>query len=246
MWLMVKKFNYLLTPKWVFNTLNKVLPWCLLLAMVLLAYGVWQSLVVSPKDYQQGEGVRIMYVHVPCAMLSMALYAWMALCSGIYLIFRIKLYDIFAKQAAPIGCLFTVLALLTGSLWGKPMWGTWWIWDARLTSELILLFLYMAYMLLDQSLPKGQASAKACALLAIIGFVDIPIIHYSVEWWHTLHQGSSLSLLKKPSMDSSMLIPLLIMLAGFSFLTASLWMLRVKTALMSKFKSHWKEGPHGF
>lgn len=192
-----------------------IVPWVWALFAVGLTYGLIGSLWLAPPDYQQGEGYRIIYVHVPCAILSLMCYTIIAALSVIYLIWRIKLADILAKVCAPIGACFTGLALITGSIWGKPMWGTWWIWDARLTSELILLFLYFGYIGIRFAIADVRIAGKAAGILALVGFVDIPIIHFSVNWWHTLHQGATITRFAKPAMDLSMLYPLLAMIISF-------------------------------
>lgn len=184
------------------------------LAWLLLGIGLIGGLFIAPSDVQQGETFRILYVHVPCAFFSMALYVALVISSVGSWVFRIKVADALAQGCARWGAVLTALALLTGALWGKPMWGTGWVWDARLTSELILLFLYLGYLGLRQAFSDGQQAMRASALLAIIGGVDLPIIHYSVKWWHTLHQGPTL-LKVHPAIDFSMLWPLLFWLAGF-------------------------------
>jgi heme exporter protein C len=180
-------------------------------SLLLGAAGLYYALFDSPPDYQQGESVRIMYVHVPAAWLSMFIYMNIAFASLISLVWRMKVADMFAAASAPIGAWFTFLALVTGSLWGKPMWGTWWIWDARLTSELILLFLYLGYIGLLSAIEERDTAARAAAVLALVGVVNIPIIHYSVEWWSTLHQGATVTKFEKPSIAWTMLRPLLLM-----------------------------------
>jgi heme exporter protein C len=181
----------------------------------LFALGLWWGLIRSPADYQQGDTVRIMYVHVPAAWLAMLVYGLVALASAASLIWRHPLADIAARAASPLGAGFTLIALATGMLWGKPMWGTWWVWDARLTSELILLFLYLGYMALRSSFDDPQRADRASAVLAIVGVINVPIIHYSVEWWTTLHQPASVTKLDKPSIALEMLYPLFIMMLGF-------------------------------
>ena len=166
---------------------------------------------MAPADYQQGESFRIIYVHVPSAWMSLFIYTVMAGAGAVGLIWKVKVADAVARGSAPIGASFTFLALVTGSLWGKPMWGTWWVWDARLTSELILLFLYLGYIALQTAIDDRRTAARAGAILALVGVVNIPIIHYSVEWWHTLHQGPTVTKLGAPAIHISMLIPLLIM-----------------------------------
>jgi len=195
-----------------------VLPWAIALNLALFATGLWWSLMVAPLDYQQGETVRIMYIHVPNATMSMAVYTFMAIASVVSLIWRHSLADVAAKVAAPIGAVFTVLALVTGSLWGKPMWGTWWEWDARMTSVLVLFFMYLGYMALWTMIEDPVKAARAAAILAIVGFINIPIIKFSVDWWNTLHQSASLIRADGPAIHSSMLIPLLIMMAAFGLL----------------------------
>lgn len=190
--------------------------WFGLAALLLGAVGLYLALFDSPPDYQQGESVRIMYVHVPAAWLSMFVYVSMAAAATVGMVWRIKVASALAHASAPLGAWFTLLALVTGSLWGKPMWGTWWVWDARLTSELILLFLYLGYIALANAIEDRDTASRATAILALVGLVNIPIIHYSVEWWNTLHQGATVTKLDKPSIHLSMLIPLLLM--AFSFM----------------------------
>ena len=190
-------------------------PWLAGLTLALFAWGLVSGLAFAPPDYQQGESFRIMYVHVPSAWMSMFVYVTMAAAGGAALIWKLKLAEIVARACAPLGASFTFLALVTGSLWGKPMWGTWWVWDARLTSELILLFLYLGVMALHGAFDDRRAAARAGAVLSLIGVVNIPIIHFSVEWWSTLHQGATVTKLDKPSIHIDMLIPLLVMIAAF-------------------------------
>lgn len=194
---------------------RRVLPWVSAAAAALLIYGLYLAFFASPADYQQGETVRIMYIHVPCAWLSMMIYALIAVSSFGLLVFRHPLADVSAKAAAPIGAAFTFLALFTGSLWGKPMWGTYWVWDARLTSVLILFFLYLGLMALRASLEDEAAAAKLTAVLALVGVTILPIIKFSVEWWNTLHQPSTDF---TATVDPSMRWPLLVMAVGFTVL----------------------------
>jgi heme exporter protein C len=175
-------------------------------------------LAFAPADYQQGDSFRIIYVHVPAATFSMGVYVAMAISGGIGLIWRIKVAAMASRSCAFIGAAFTFLALVTGSLWGKPMWGTWWVWDARLTSELILLFLYLGYIGLQEAIEDRDTASRAGAVLALVGLVNIPIIHYSVEWWYTLHQGATIFKLGKPSMVPAMLWPLLVMMVAYGLL----------------------------
>ncbi|MBT4962569.1 MAG: cytochrome c biogenesis protein CcsA [Francisellaceae bacterium] len=185
--------------------------------VVLLAIGWGVGLFLSPQDYQQHDAVRIIYVHVPMAVLSLTIYSIMAFCSFVYLVWRIKVVDLFAYESAKVGAIYTTLALITGSLWGKPMWGTWWIWDARLTSELVLLFLYFAYLSLRYSLQDKMKASKAAAVLSLLTIANVPIIHYSVNWWYTLHQGGSIKYVFNSTVAMPMLVPLLISLIGAFF-----------------------------
>ena len=192
-----------------------------------LIVGLYLGLWVAPPDYEQGDSYRIIFIHVPAAWMSMFAYMVMAISSAVFLIWRLKIADVVALASAPIGAAFTAVALLTGSIWGKPMWGTWWIWDARLTSELLLLFLYFGYLALRGAMETPQGAARAAAILAVVGVVNIPIIHFSVEWWNTLHQPATITKLDKPSMHISMLRPLLIMVLAFQMLYFFNLMVRV-------------------
>lgn len=216
MWLILKQtLNSLLSPKFFFRFSQSLLPWLTAFFILLFSYGMIGGLLLAPPDYLQGDGFRIIYVHVPCAFLSLFIYSIMATAAIMGFIFKLKLAPLVIRHSAPIGAGFSLLALITGSLWGKPMWGTWWIWDARLTSELILLFLYIGIILFQSALSHKQHGERAVALLVIIGFIDIPIIHYSVYWWNTLHQGATLNLLSPSAIDASMLYPLLAMIGAF-------------------------------
>lgn len=207
-------------------------PWLAGASALLLAYGTYAGLAVAPADYQQGDAFRIIYVHVPAAWLSLMGYSLMAVAGVIALIWRIKLAECVVTSAAPIGASFTALALVTGMLWGKPMWGTYWTWDARLTSELILLFLYLGVTGLSQAMADARAAARACSLLALVGAVNVPIVHYSVVWWNTLHQGPIIKAGFKTTLDASMLWPLLTMALGFSLFFAWALLGRVQTELL--------------
>jgi heme exporter protein C len=196
---------------------DALLPWLGGVTALLMAVGFY-FVVTSPPDYQQGETVRIMYVHVPSAWLAMACYALIGLSSIGLLIWRHPLADVSAKSAAPIGAVFTLLALVTGSLWGKPMWGTYWVWDARLTSVLILFFLYLSLIALRGAIEEPGRAGRATAILAIVGLINLPIIKFSVDWWNTLHQPASVLRLGKPTIDPSLLVPLLVMAVAFTSL----------------------------
>ena len=205
-------------PNVFMNLSGKILPWLTGLTVLLFAVGLYLVFFVAPPDYQQGETVKIMFIHVPSAWLGMMGYTVIAISSIGSLIWRHPLADVSAKMAAPIGAAFTLCALITGSLWGKPMWGTYWVWDARLTSVLILFFLYLGLIALWQAIDEPSRAGRAAAILAIVGSVNIPIIHYSVYWWNTLHQPQSVSRLDGPTIHASILWPLLIMAAAFSCL----------------------------
>jgi len=185
----------------------------------------------APPDYQQGRTVLIMFIHVPAATVAMSIYGVIAVCSLLSLVWRHPLSDTAARAAAPFGALFTVLGLITGSLWGKPMWGTYWVWDGRLTSFLLLLFVYLGYMALWNAIEDETRAARAAAILALVGAVNIPIIHFSVEWWSTLHQGESIV---SGSTAPVFLAPLLIMMLGYTLLFATLWMIRIRTAILER------------
>ncbi len=212
---------------------NIVLPWIAAMAAGLIAVGLYLALFVSPADYQQGDSVRIMYVHVPSAWMAMFIYTVIAAASASSLIWRHPLADLVAKASSPIGACFTFLALATGSLWGKPMWGAWWVWDARLTSVLVLFFLYLGHMALMGAFDNPTRGARAAAILALVGFVNVPIIKFSVEWWSTLHQPSSVLRLDGPSIHPSMLWPLLAMGLGFKLYYLALMLVRVKSELIA-------------
>ena len=209
-----------------------ILPWCAGATLILLIAGLYLGLFVAPPDYQQGESVRIMYIHVPAAWMAMFVYGCLALASAVALIWRHPLADLAAQAASPIGACFTFIALVTGSLWGKPMWGTWWVWDARLTSVLVLFFLYLGHIALAHGFDDPTRGARAAAILALVGFVNVPIIKFSVDWWSTLHQPASVLRLGGPTIDGSMLRPLLLMGAAFTLLFVCLLLVRIKAALL--------------
>ncbi len=233
-------FYRLGSQRYFYHFAGKVLPWTAGLAIILFTYSLYSGLVLAPQDYEQGQSFRIIYVHVPAAWLSMLVYAVLAICGAITMIWRVKLAASFARACAPIGASYTFLALATGSIWGKPMWGTWWVWDARLTSELVLLFLYLGYMALQSAFSDRRAGAKASAILALVGVINLPIIHYSVDWWNTLHQGATVLKMDAPSIHPSMLIPLLTMVLAFHlhFLTVALMRTRCEI-LQDEKRSKW-------
>ncbi|MBC7162484.1 heme ABC transporter permease [Immundisolibacter sp.] len=224
----------LAAPKFFYPFAGRLLPWLGWLAAGLLVLGAGWGLGVAPADYQQGDSYRIMFIHVPAAWLSMLTYMVMAGGAFVFLVWRIKLADILAKCCAPLGAAFTALTLVTGSLWGKPMWGTWWAWDARLTSELVLLFLYLGLIALRGAIDEPQRAGRATALLALVGVVNIPIIHFSVEWWNTLHQPASLTRMAGPAIHPAMLTPLLLMIAGFTVYFAAVLLQRMRCEILER------------
>ncbi|MGY8956291.1 MAG: heme ABC transporter permease [Alphaproteobacteria bacterium] len=209
----------------------KVLPWSTAATIALFVIGLYFALFASPADFQQGETVRIMYVHVPSAWISMACYTFIAVMSAVALIWKHPLADIAARAAAPLGAGFTLIVLITGSLWGKPTWGTWWVWDARLTSVLVLFFLYLGHIALSNAFDNPQRGARAAAVLALVGFVNIPIIKFSVDWWNTLHQPASITRLDAPAIDPAMLTPLLLMALAFTFYFVTMLLVRMRADL---------------
>lgn len=212
------------SPQMFFPLAGKMIPLFSLAGVILTIVGLYIGFMVAPTDHQQGEAYRIIFVHVPAAWLSMFIYIVMAFWAGIGLAFNTRLSSMMASALAPTGALFTFLALWTGALWGKPTWGAWWVWDARLTSELILLFLYIGFMALQASIDDPRRADKAGAVLALVGVVNVPIIYFSVQWWNTLHQGSSINLTKAPSMATTMLLGMLIM-------ALALWAYAIAVAL---------------
>lgn len=240
---MFHQITSLISPKTFYRFGSVVLPWLTVFFLLFLSYGLIGGLFLAPADYQQGDGFRIIYVHVPCAFLSLMVYGVMSAAAFSALVWRIKMAYLVIKHSAPIGAMFTFLALVTGSLWGKPMWGTWWIWDARLTSELILLFIYLGIMLFQSAAQHKNAGGRAVAILVLVGLVDLPIIHYSVYWWNTLHQGSTLRLMSPSAIDASMLYPLLAMIAAFALYYAIVLITRIRIELtLQHANPHWLKG----
>jgi heme exporter protein C len=209
-------------------------PWALGVALLTLLAGVWLALFDSPPDYQQGETVRIMYIHVPAAWMAMMVYATMAVASVVGLVWKHVVAELYTKAAAPLGAGFTTLCLVSGSLWGQPMWGTWWVWDARLTSTLILFFLYLGFMALQAAIDDPRRADKAGAIVAIVGVVNVPIIYFSVKWWNTLHQGASVSVTKSPSMAALMLWAMLIMAVAFWMYSIAVALARVRNIILER------------
>jgi len=227
-------FNRLANPTRFMGLADAVLPWLTALAVLLFAAGLYLSFFVAPPDYQQGDTVKIMFIHVPSAWLAMMGYTLIAISAIGSLIWRHPLADVSAKAAAPIGAAFTLLALITGSLWGKPMWGTYWVWDARLTSVLVLLFLYLGLIALWQAIDEPSRAGRAAAILALVGFINVPIIKFSVDWWNTLHQPASLTRLDAPAIHPSILTPLLVMALAFSCLFFVLYLKAMKTEILRR------------
>ena len=213
---------------------GKLWPWFAALTTVLMVVGLWIGFFVAPIDAQQGQGYRIIFVHVPASQMSMFIYLVMAAWAGFGLAFNTRLSGMMAAALAPTGALFAFLSLLTGALWGKPMWGTWWVWDARLTSTLILLFLYLGFLALQSSIDDPRRADKACAVLALVGVVNVPIIYFSVNWWNTLHQGASISLSRAPSMAAPMLWGMLIMVAAFWMYAIAAALARVRNIILER------------
>ncbi len=210
---------------------NAVLPFATAAFVILTGLGLYYGLFDSPPDYQQGETVRIMYIHVPAAYLGVMIYGVIATSSASLLIWKHPLAELIARASAPVGFAFTFLCLATGSLWGKPMWGTWWVWDARLTSMLILLFLYAGYMALSNAFDEPGRGNKPAAILALVGVVNLPIIKFSVDWWNTLHQPASIIRLDGPTIDSAMLTPLFLMLGGWTCFYLMILVIRLRSEM---------------
>jgi heme exporter protein C len=213
---------------------NAALPFVWAITVILFAIGLYGALITSPADYQQGETVRIMFVHVPAAWLAMLVYSVMALASAVAIIFRHPLADVAAKTASPIGAVFCFLALATGSLWGKPMWGAWWVWDARLTSMFVLMLLYIGYIAIWQAIEEPSRAALVARIVALVGFINIPVIKFSVDWWNSLHQPASVFKMGGPSIDPSILWPLLVMGLAYTFLFLALHLMSMRSELAAR------------
>lgn len=232
--------NRFLSIEFFYQWGGRWLPGLLVLTFILFICGLYWGLYAAPPDYQQGDAYRIIYMHVPAAWMSLFVYTVMAASGVSALIWRIKLAEILCVESAPIGASFTVLALLSGMLWGKPMWGAYWVWDARLTSELILLFLYFGVIALHSAIPDMRRAARAAAVLAIVGVVNVPIIHYSVTWWSTLHQGPTVIRFDAPAAHSSILFPLLFMAGVFMLFYLCMLLARSRTAIILRSReSRW-------
>ena len=221
------------SPATFYPLAGRMASWFGWISAVLIAVGLYMSFFVAPTDYKQGEGYRIIFVHVPAAWMSMFIYLVMAGWAAIGLVFNTRLSAMMASALAPTGALFTFLALWTGSFWGKPMWGTWWVWDARLTSELILLFLYIGFIALQAAIDDARRADRAGAILALVGVINVPIIYFSVQWWNTLHQGASISI-RGSSMGTTMLVTMLIMAFGFWMYSISVALYRVRNIILER------------
>lgn len=233
-------FHKLGSPKWFYDISGKFLPWLLGFGISFLLVGTVWGLAFAPEDYQQGNSFRIIYLHVPSAILAQSCYMMMAAAAFVGLIWKMKIADMFIAAAAPIGASFTFLALFTGAVWGKPTWGTWWVWDARLTAMLVLLFLYFGLMALRSALEDENMVERASAILVLVGVVNIPIIKYSVEWWNTLHQPATFKLTEKPAMPPEMWMPLLVMVIGIYCFFAAVLFVRVRNeVLLRERKTRW-------
>ena len=224
---------YLINPSKIFNWIEKLTNFIGSIFFVILIVGLTFALIISPPDYLQGDSVRIMYVHVPSAWISLASFSFIALLSFLTFLLKIKNLNLISRSIAPIGLLFTSLAIITGSLWGKPTWGTWWAWDARLTSMVVLLFFYILYILSFKIIKEEDKATKISSLIAITGLINIPIIKYSVDWWNTLHQPQSINILSgSTSIHSSMLVPLMLMLLVFLLYCALIFLMKYKTEII--------------
>ncbi len=227
-------FHKMGSPRWFYEISSKWLPWLAVLAVSLLLVGAVWGLAYAPADFRQGNSYRIIYVHVPSSAVAMAGYVLMALAGAISLIWKMKLAEVVMKCCAPIGAGMTLISLVSGSLWGKPTWGTYWVWDARLTSMLILFFLYLGVLALYEAFEDNVSAGKACAVLSLVGSVNIPIIYWSVEWSNSLHQGSTIKFTEESTMHPDMLVPLLIMIAGFYSFFALLLFLHTRSEILQR------------
>jgi len=226
--------HYYASPSTFYPLAGKLIPWFAALAFILTVVGLYIGFFVAPTDFQQGEGYRIIFVHVPAAWMSMFIFVVMAFWSAIGLAWNTRLSFVMARALAPTGAMFTFVALWTGAFWGKPMWGAWWVWDARLTSELILLFLYVGFMALQAAIDDPRRADRAGALLNLVGVINVPIIYFSVQWWNTLHQGSSVSLTRAPSMAQTMLWGMLIMALAAWMYTIAVALVRARTLIIER------------
>lgn len=229
---MWKYIHQYASPRKFYEISLPISKWCGISCCLFFIIGLYSGLVMAPADYQQGDSFRIIYIHVPSAWMSLFIYVLMAISGGVGLIWHTKIAEIVSRNCAHTGAMFTFLALITGSIWGKPMWGAYWVWDARLTSELILLFLYLGYISLQSAFEDRRIAARAGAIIALVGLINIPIIHFSVEWWSTLHQGPTITKFDAPSIDVRMLIPLLFMTAAFKTYFITVLLIRSRSEIL--------------
>ena len=227
---MFKKFF----PNKILSLTNAKINSLAILLIIIVSIGFIYSLIISPPDYIQGDSVRIMYVHVPSSFIALGCFGLIGIASILSLIFKIKFMPLLSKSLAPVGCIFTLISIVTGSLWGKPTWGTWWVWDARLTSMLILLIFYIAYILTWKFVDNFYRANKISSIIGILGLLNLPVIKYSVDWWNTLHQPASISKLSSPSIDTSMLIPLIIMSLAFFSLSLLIALIRIWSEILER------------
>ncbi|HQW20520.1 MAG TPA: heme ABC transporter permease CcmC [Rhodocyclaceae bacterium] len=222
------------SPQSFYPLAGKMVPWFVALAVLLGIAGLWVGFFIAPTDATQGEAYRIIFIHVPASWMSMFIYLIMAAWAGLGLALNTRLSSMMASALAPTGAMFAFLSLWTGALWGKPMWGTWWVWDARLTSELILLFLYLGFIALQAAIDEPRRADKAGAVLALVGVVNVPVIYFSVKWWNTLHQGASISMAKAPSMAHTMLLGMLLMALSFWMYSIAVALVRARAIMLER------------
>lgn len=241
MWSFLRSLYHKLgSPRWFYEISGKCLPWLALVTAALMITGVVWGLAYAPADFKQGNSYRIIFIHVPVSFIALAGYYIMAVAGAITLIWRMKLADVVMRSCAPIGAAMTFLALITGAIWGKPTWGTWWVWDARITSMLVLFFLYLGVIALGEAFTNRDAGSKASAVLALVGTVNIPIIYKSVDWWYSLHQPSTIKITEESTMHPDMLYPLLIMISAFYLLYAVLLILNVRSEILNReYRTKW-------
>lgn len=226
--------NRLANPTFFMTLVERTLPWLAAACLISLGFGIYQAFFVSPADYQQGETVRIMYVHVPSAWMAMLIYSTIAISALGTLVWKHPLADVAGRTAAPIGAVFTLICLLTGALWGRPMWGTYWVWDARLTSVLVLFLMYLGLIALHRAIEEPGQAARAAAILALVGVINLPIIKFSVDWWNTLHQPASVTRFDRPAIHPDMLIPLFAMALGFLLLFLTLHLMAMRNEILRR------------
>src|SRR5215212_8979502 len=234
------------SPATFYPVAGKLIPWFAIPAALLFATGLFVGFFIAPTDYQQGDAYRIIFIHVPAAWMGMLLYVLMAIYAGIGWAFNDRLSSMMASSLAITGAMFTAISLITGAFWGKPTWGTWWVWDARMTSTLILLFLYIGFISLQAAIDDSRRADKAGAVLALIGVVNVPIIYFSVQWWNTLHQGASVSLTKSPSMAATMLLGMLIFALAFWMYSIGAILMRLRAIILEReLNAEWARRPSG-